>query len=60
MSEPTTENGVRIIDIIAEGEIECGNCECPRSVDPEGEVQECPQCGDDAWDLYEAADARVP
>ena len=40
--------------------VPCGNCGTYRSVDAEGNVETCPYCGDDEWNLVEATEANVP
>jgi hypothetical protein len=50
-----------IADIIADGVMDCPNCEDGlRLVSPTGEVEDCPDCDDEGWNLYEAADAILP
>ena len=48
-----------ILDIIKQGSIQCGNCGTYRAVSGDGTVKTC-GCGDDEWNLFDAADAIVP
>jgi hypothetical protein len=56
---------------IDEGGAECGNCGAWRLLKPEYEdarssieagslriIEDCPECGDEAFDIYEAAEGR--
>ena len=40
--------------------VECGNCGIYRVVDDQWYVEECPNCGDDEWNIIEAEMAEVP
>ena len=43
-------------DLIQAGSIECGNCDVFRKVNGAGEVEKCPNCGDDEYSLVDYAD----
>jgi hypothetical protein len=48
-----------IMEIIQQGSIECGNCKTFRAVSGDGTVKAC-GCGDDEWNLFDAAEIVVP
>lgn len=58
-SEPTT-CGIPIAEIIAEGGLYCLNCNEWRVAKVNGDVQDCPDCKDEGWNLYDDADKDVP
>lgn len=55
-----TTCGIPVSEIIEEGGLYCLNCNEWRRARRSGDVEDCPNCADEGWNLYEDADAIVP
>jgi DNA-directed RNA polymerase subunit RPC12/RpoP len=58
-SEPKT-CGIAISEIISDGGLHCLNCSEWRIAKPNGDVEQCSDCKDEGWNLFEDADSDVP